>query len=148
MARKLRSLYISINGIVFATIIILWLLQDRLGYPYPMPNKWLQAGLAILSALLAMVFPVWLRIMAFSAYHRRGQRATVKDFMRFQSWTIISSAFAFALAPMAFLFELNLWARYFITFMAIYALYFSYPSNKKLNTDLRLFKLNQDETLE
>ncbi len=148
MNKKLKHTYISINSIIMAVIIILWLLQDRLGYPYPMPQKLLQVGLAILSALFAMVLPVWMRIWAFSAYHRRRLKATYKDFIRFEKLTIISSAFAFALAPVAFLFELNLWARYFITFMAIYALYFSYPSDKKLNTDLRLFKLSQNETLE
>ena len=148
MSRKLRSLYIGVNGFVFAAIIILWLLQAPLGYPYAVRGKLLQVGLAILSALFAMVIPVWMRIMAFSAYHRRGQKATFKDFMRFQSWTIISSALAFALAPMSFMFDINLWARYFVTFMAIYALYFSFPSDKKLSTDLRLFKLSNDGTMD
>ncbi len=145
MKQQLKVFYIVLNGLVLSLIIILWQLQGRLGYPYAVDNKWIQTGLAVASALFAMVLPVWLRIMAFSAHHRKGQRATYKDFLRFERWTIIVSSIAFALAPVAYVLEINLWVRYLVTFMGIYALYFSYPSDKKLNTDLKLFKLSQDE---
>ena len=147
MRKQLNLLYISLNLLILAVIIILWQLQGKLGYPYKMNEIWLQVGLAVVSALFAMVLPVWMRILAFSAYHRKGQVATFRDFMRFERLTIISSSLAFALSPVAFLFSINLWARYFVAFMAIYALYFSYPSDRKMNTDLKLFKLSQDGTM-
>ncbi len=147
MKKQLNLLYISLNSLILAVILILWQLQSKLGYPYKISGLWFQVGLAVVSALFAMVLPVWMRILAFSAYHRKGQVATFKDFMLFERLTIISSSLAFALAPVAFLFSINLWVRYFVTFMAIYALYFSYPSDRKMNTDLKLFKLSQDGTM-
>ncbi len=148
MKRQLKLFYIGLNGLILIVILVLWQMQQTLGYPFPVYDEWMQVGLAVMSALLAMVFPVWMRMLAFSAYHRRGQQAKLREFIRFERLTIISSALAFAMAPVAFLFDINLWVRYFVTFMAIYALYFSFPSDKKLNTDLKLFKLSQDGSVD
>ena len=148
MSKKLKILYFLLNGLIFTGIIILWKMQKQLGHPYQVMNKWLQVSIAVLSSVLAVIIPIWMRIMAFSVYNKKGKKATETNFWLFERMTIVSASLAFALTPIVYLWNVNLWVRYLVTFIGIYALYFSYPSDKKLVTDIRLFKIKKDEALE
>ncbi len=137
----LKAVYFVLNGLVMAVIVFLDAMEKHYGYPYPLPNGWLQPVLVLLSAVFAIVIPMWLRISAFSAYAKKDISASTEVFFRFELFTIISGWLAFAITPLAYVYAMNMWARYLITFMALYSLYYTYPWQRKLMHDARLFKI-------
>jgi len=147
MIKRIRKIYFFINLFIIFCIIVLWIEQKNLNFPYPLKYKWIQIVLSIFSVLFAMVLPMWMRILAFSFFSRKRNRARFKDFMLFEILTILSSSLAFVFTVLSYVWEVNLWVRYFVSFLGFYALYFSYPSDKKIVIDLKLFNLSKDELL-
>ncbi len=134
--RKTRTYYFAVNGAILALIIVLHLLREQLGYPWPVSGAGVQIALAVGVAISGLVLPIWNRIYGFKRF--AGKQAGLQDLIAFEKSNIALSAITFVLAPVAYLFDINLWVRYFVSFVAIYALYYGFPSDRKLTLDAKM----------
>jgi hypothetical protein len=118
--RKLRILYYTLFGITLILIILLEIFQKQLGYPYPIGAKFWQLLIALLPTILGLLLPIWLNIITYrkSLEHKY----TWADIYKYEVKIILISWITFLFAPLVYMFEVNLWVRYWVTFVGILAL--------------------------
>ncbi len=143
--KQLLRVYAFLNSLTILVIVILYLLENKLKYPYTIDNqKFWQVVLAVISVVAGAVVPIWLRLLSFSRFIKAKRNGTYKDLYNFEKTVIIFSWIAFSLSPLAYVLKINLWVRYLVVFLGFYALYYSFPSDKKLKLDKKLFNLRSD----
>ena len=132
--KKLQFIYFIANGLVLLAIVILYFWEDKLGLPLDFSWKAMPVVILFLSFAAAFIIPMWIRILMFNKRPVSKERLSV-----FETVIILSASFAFAMAAVAYVFKINTVIRAAIVLSGFFALYMSYPSEKKINFDIKTF---------
>jgi hypothetical protein len=108
------------------------------------PSWVLPAGLVpvlfFASAVLAVAFPIFVR--SLFAHRMRNRRGTPEnDFLRFEQRIICFTLSTPYLAFVAYLFKIPGFYFAAVIVLALYAAYYFYPSQKRIQFDRRIFRV-------
>jgi hypothetical protein len=102
------------------------------------PPRLLTVALLLLSATTALLIPLWLRIMLVR--RRTGKRMiTTPVYRQYQRQVMLSAWIAIYLLPLAAALQLARVPLFCVAMFALYALYYYYPSQRKIAFEHRLF---------
>ena len=115
-----------------------------LGLINPLPllhDIWLSAAVFILACIPSVAGPIMLRAV-FAHRMREANRTPEEDFYRFQKRLIWMMLPAVYLASMTGLAELPRFFHAGILLSALYAAYYQYPSQRRIASDQRVFRVD------
>ncbi len=142
MERKLRNVYV--RSLVFITG--LWAIGRVLRHcgviaaqPAKVSHEW-GPFLFILTAVIALAGPIVYRTL-FAHVSRRKNRVDASAFIIFERNLIITGLTALVAAMIADILAVAPFYRSGAFLMALYAVYCSFPSSKRLDLDRRLFRV-------
>ncbi len=96
--------------------------------------------LFVLSALNALVFPLLYRLLMIHRF-RAEQKASRNEFMAFQKHTLQMSLSTFYFFIIALLMGVSQLVYLGIFLLALYSAYFYFPSQKRIDFEIRLFRI-------
>ncbi len=102
--------------------------------------EWVARAAFILAALTALAGPVLIRAV-FAHSHRTGTGVDQGSFYRFQLGLLVVSLITPYLACAALFFGFPRFYGGGIVLMALYAVYYYYPSEQRINFDKRIFRV-------
>jgi hypothetical protein len=108
----------------------------------PAAAKTLGAGLFVASIAAAVGLPIWIRT-AFAHRVRQARGIGEADFARFQRSLITTALVTPYLAAIALALSLPSFYQTGSFLAALYAMYYHYPSERRVGFDRRLFRVGQ-----
>ncbi|MCK5836097.1 MAG: hypothetical protein KAH09_02430 [Desulfobacula sp.] len=100
----------------------------------------LHSALFVLSAITAIAGPLFCRTL-FAHSRRNQSQVTAKEFLEFQKKILWISLIAPYLAFIAVLCDFSRFFAATIVLMALYAIYYYFPSQKRINFDRKIFRV-------
>lgn len=142
MQIRLRKFYFRILLPPVAGLAVLLALRaGHLIHPVDFDRgRQLAPGLFLLAVVLAVAAPVYLRA-SFAHRMRKARQTPSADFYRFQQRLIGISLTSAYLLPVAGLVQLPPFYQSGVVLAALYAIYYQYPSLRRMAFDRRLFRV-------
>jgi hypothetical protein len=94
----------------------------------------------VLAGLLAFALPLWLRIL-FAKRHAGRQGVERERFIRFEKRFICVGLLATYMVPLGYLCRIPQVPLFWIMLFALYAGYYYFPSKKRINLELKIFRV-------
>lgn len=143
MQKELQTFYFTIITPPLIFFIILYL-ADIFDVMFKLGSgsHYIEIGLLGMAVLLAFVVPMWYRILFVKKV--KGRRFVEKElFMKFQKSFLMISQSTLYIALLAFYLQTSKWIMFTIVLLTLYALYFYYPSEKRIESEKKLFKVRE-----
>ncbi len=144
MIKKLQKKYfVLILPPVLLAFVVYFLQQSKLWEGvHAAPSRSLPIILFILAIAVGVAIPIFLRVYFFSKLKEK-KFSTEEEFVKYEESIIKVIAISPYLAFVSAL--LNMDPFYFggIVLAAIYAMYYHYPSEKKINFDKKIFRVKE-----
>ncbi len=96
----------------------------------------------VISGGLAVVLPLWQRIF-FGRNTTRGSSVGRDSFVSFQKRFMLSGLLSVYVVPLAFLCNIDKIPLLWIIILALYAAYYYYPSQRRVEMDSRIFRVQE-----
>ena len=143
MTEKLKKTYLTLLIPAIAAIVLAFGLR-RMGFIFRdpnIPNAFVAPFVFVLSVFFALALPIFIRSL-FAHTVRRLKSVPEEDLFRFERKLIFVSLLTPYLILPAYL--LNFPDFYLIgtTLMALYAVYYFYPSTKRIQFERRVFRVH------
>jgi len=141
MQKKLLRHYLIINlpGIV-AFIILYILVKFHVNMFLPVQQDWIQVIMMVASGLFAVVLPVWYRILFVN--RMKGKANTSKHrFMQFERDFLSLASVSVYILVAGFIIALPRIPLSVMVLFVIYALYFYFPSDKRIRSEKKIFRV-------
>lgn len=144
MRTNLTKLY---GWLLFPAVLlfsIFFFLKNFLLIDIPLftPSQLFSGTVFILASITAVAGPLFLRSL-FAHNNRNHTTVSLESFIKFQRKLIILCMITPYWAFIAFVFEFEKFFSAAILLMALYALYYYYPSEKRINFDKRIFRIDE-----
>lgn len=141
MQKKLLRHYLRMNLPAVAAFIILYILvKFHVNIFFPVQQKWVQVVMMIASALFAVVLPLWYRILFVN--RMKGKEHTDEHrFMRFEKDFLTLASLSAYILVAGFLMAIPKIPLSVMVLFVIYALYFYFPSEKRIRTEKKIFSV-------
>lgn len=143
MQQQLVKVYLRLHVSGLTGFLMLYLLNHA-GLPVTinLQSKILIAVLVVLAAVSALVAPLWYRI-AFVRKQKNRTEVPQNVFMRFQKNFIRIGASTVYVLIVAYIFTLPGVPFLTIVLLLLYAMYFYFPSKKRIRAEKKLFRINE-----
>ncbi len=142
-ALKKKYYYIVIPTIVIAIALIIFKHYDILQItPTPFIQNTISPVIFILTTLLAIAFPVLHRTI-FNNKIKESKFITPDKFYRYQNQLLYLTAFTPYLVLIAYVLHLPQFFFGGTALFSLYALYFYYPSEKRIRNEMRIYRVNE-----
>jgi hypothetical protein len=142
MIQKLRNLYIVVLVPAIAGLMLIFCLRSlniaRL--EQPLFSIRIAPYVFIASVLFAVALPILLRSL-FTHRIRRQQSISEEQFIKFERQCIYAALVTPYLMLVAYLFSLPRFHLAGTVLMTLYAVYYYYPSEKRIHFEKRLFRV-------
>jgi len=141
MEVKLRKLYFTLLIPVIAGFIITWVAKTFLRWNLQVARDF--PFVAPLLFVLAISFGVALPILwrsFFASKNRNRKQITELELIKFERGTLYIAMLAPYFALAAFLLEISRFHFYGTVLASFYAMYYFYPSNKRIAFEKRIFR--------
>ena len=136
---KKKYFYIVVPAIVIAIVLIIFKHYDILQItPTPFILNTISPAIFILTALLSIAFPVLHRTI-FNNKIKESKFITPDKFYRYQNQTLYFIAFTPYLVLIAYVLHLPQFFFGGTALFSLYALYFYYPSGKRIRNEKRIY---------
>ena len=142
MQKALVKHYLKINIPGIAAFIMLYIM-GKLNVPVfiPVHHGWIQVFMMIAVALSAVVLPLWYRI-SFVKKMKGKAHTDESDFIKFEKkFLTIASASVYVLIA-GYLLALSRIPLSVMLLFVLYALYFYFPSEKRIRSEQKIFRVN------
>ena len=141
MQKKLLRHYLIINLPGIAAFIILYILvKFHVNIFFPVQQGWVQVIMMIASGLFAVVLPLWYRILFVN--RMKGKANTGKPrFMQFERDFLALASVSVYILVAGFILALPRIPLSVMVLFVIYALYFYFPSEKRIRSEKKMFRV-------
>ncbi len=143
---KKKFYFIVVPAVVIAVLLILLKQFDILQIT---PTSFIQNTISpvifILTALLAIALPVLLRTI-FNNSIKESKFITPDKFYRYQNQTLHLIAFTPYLVLIAYVLHLPQFYFGGIVLFSLYALYFYFPSEKRIRNEKRIYRVKEEKS--
>ncbi len=143
MQSRLRKVYTALVGPAVALFAVLYVVK-KLGLvdtgAVLVAHPLLGMGIFFLGAMFGLALPLLLRTL-FVYRHRTAQHIEQEELYRFERQLLLVSLIAPYLAVLAAFFEIRTLYFTMTVLAAFYALYYFYPSGKRINYEKRIFRV-------
>ena len=142
MQKKLLMHYLKINlpGI-FAFIILYIMGKFNVAIFFPVHYNWVTITMMIAEAFFAVVLPLWYRILFVNKM--KGEEYTDEHrFMRFEKHFLTIASISAYILIAGYLLALPRIPLSVMVLFVLYALYFYFPSEKRIRIEQKIFRVN------
>jgi hypothetical protein len=141
MQKKLLRHYLTINLPGIASFIILYILvKFHVNIFLPVQKGWVQVVMMIASGLFAVVLPLWYRILFVN--RMKGKANTDKHrFIQFERDFLTLASVSVYILVAGFILAMPRIPLAVMVLFVIYALYFYFPSEKRIRSEKKIFKV-------
>ena len=142
MQKALLRHYLKINLPGIFAFIVLYIMGKFNVDIFLPPNKgWIPVFMIIATALFAVVLPLWYRI--FFVNKIKGEEHTDEQrFMRFEKNFLTIASISVYILIAGYLLALPRITLSVMVLFVLYALYFYFPSEKRIRSEMNIFKVN------
>jgi len=145
MAETLRKTYFALISPAVLLSAILFVLQ-QLGLwegSSALPSRFFMISLFVVSIATGVAIPIFFRALIFGKVKKKGF-LTVREFFDFQKKNLFIISITPYFAFLAGYFRFDNFYFGGITLAAIYAMYYHYPSEKKIAFDKKVFMVKNE----
>lgn len=129
---------------VTAFIMLYLLSKSGVNITLSWNNNLLSAFIVILASLAAIVGPLWYRIN-FIRQNKHRKKIPQQDLLNFQKRFISIASLTVYTAIAALLLQIPRVPFLAVILLTLYALYFYFPSRKRINHEKKLFRVNEKQ---
>jgi hypothetical protein len=144
MKKELLKHYLKVNlppGIVFAVIYILG--KHNSNIYFSADHNWIPVVLLMAAVFFAIVLPLWYRILFVRK--KQGQKATEKnEFLRFEKKFLTFASVSIYILIAGYMTGLSKIPVSVMLLLVLYALYYYFPSEKRIEREKAIFKVKQN----
>ena len=141
MNKEIRSYYFKLIIPAVVCCLVIFILESMNIHVFL--GEISKAGtflLIFLAAFFSIVFPLWFRI--FFIRKVQGQRdVSVEQFMTFEKTFILIAELSLYVVLIAYVFKTPKMQMMFIALFGFYAVYYYFPSRKRINHEKKLFRI-------
>jgi len=142
ISKILKRIYFLelLPGIVLIGIVYLLKYYTKLLTTVPIAGHFVSALVLILSIVVGIALPVFYR--SYFVYKIRDQkRITMKTFINFEKVLIFAALTTPYFLFISLLINMKQTANLVITMLVIYAVYYYFPSKKKMQFEMKIFRI-------
>ena len=142
MQKTLLKHYLKTNIPGIAAFIVLYIM-GKLNIPIfiPIHHGWIQIFMMITIALFAIVLPLWYRI-SFVNKMKRKTHTNETDFIKFEKNFLTIASVSVYILIAGYLLALPRIPLSVMILFVLYALYFYFPSEKRIRSEQKIFRVN------
>ena len=143
MIKNLQRVYYRIAIPCFLLLIAIYLGEVAgLYFSFEEAPIQINVTLLVLATCFSLVFPIWLKL-SFIQSNKKKKSVGKDTYFNYAKRYIILSVSGFYIVPVAYIFQLSKWIMFTIALFAIYSLYFYYPSEKRIESEKKLFRVKE-----
>lgn len=144
LRRRLRKSYLTLATPAAAAILTIELLRDFGGFEGVRPpgTASLEVPVFVLAASTGLALPILYRAL-FVSVHRQHMHVPIDLLYRFEHNTTILAMLTPYCAVIASLFSFDAFYAVGIFLFTLYAAYFFYPSQRRVEAEMRMFRVPQ-----
>ncbi|RLD82254.1 MAG: hypothetical protein DRJ10_05245 [Bacteroidetes bacterium] len=144
LEKKLKKNYfLIVTPAILLIFIFLLLEKNNIILNFPLGGKVLSTVIIILSASTSTIFPIWYKLLLIKKL-KNNKKVSFDDFTSLQNRVTITTAFSIYWIFPAYMYQLQEIPMLLIAFFAIYALYYYYPSKRRIEMEKKTFRINPD----
>ncbi len=142
MQKKLLRLYFRLT-IPFVILITILAIVEQIGIRIilPLDARLITIVLLLIAVLLSFILPLWFRLKLLNRYRERSKSLTKEKFLKFEIQYMILPLFTPYLMIVAYLLGTPKIPMSVIIIIAIYSIYFYFPSKKRIKLEKKIFLL-------
>ena len=145
MQQTLFNHYIKITvpGIV-GVLMLYFFYKSGVDILYPVSSRWLTAILLVITGLFSIVIPIWYRII-FMRRNKHRKALSTGEFIRFEKRFLSIASVSVYFLIIAFLVKTQGLPFAIMFIFVFYAIYFYYPSEKRIKSEKQIFKVSEKQ---
>ncbi len=145
LVKKLQRLYYLIISPAILLVLVFFV-SERLQYQISMQEagRVMSTAIMVFAAITSTILPVWYKIILIRKL-RNKQKISTQNFVSMQFRIVITVSFSVYWIFPAYLYQLPEMPMVITAFFALYGLYYYYPSQKRIDTEKKIFKIEDDE---
>ena len=145
LAKKLQRLYYLIVSPAFLLMLVFFL-SENIHYQTIMQasDKMMSTAIMVFAAITSTILPVWYKIILIRKL-RNKQKISIQNFVSMQFRIVITVSFSLYWIFPAYLYQLPEMPMVITAFFVLYGLYYYFPSKKRIDTEKKIFKIEDDE---
>ncbi len=136
---QLRSFYFSIVGPGALLLVLGGIYEQDHSFGFEFPGRWFSFLILGIIMIIAYILPMWMRMSKIKNVNKIEHG--IEKFMQFQKSIILLTGVSIYFAPIAFIFDFPDFPKFGVAFAAIYALYTSFPNEKKMKLEKKIFRV-------
>ena len=142
MQKALLRHYLTINLPGISAFILIYILgKFNFAIFFPMNQGWIPVFMMIAEALFAVVLPLWYRILFVNK--SKGKKHVDKDaLMQFEKRFLNLASISVYILIAGYLLALPRIPISVMILFVLYALYFYFPSEKRIRSEKKIFRIN------
>ncbi|MEN8122978.1 MAG: hypothetical protein ABFS35_21740 [Bacteroidota bacterium] len=141
LEKKLKKNYFLIVTPAILLIFVFFLLEKNdVVLNFPLGGKVLSTVIIILSASTSTILPIWYKLLLIKKLRDKKQ-VSFEDFSSLQNRVTITAAFTIYWVFPAYMYQVPEIPLLLISFFAIYALYYYYPSKSRIEMEKKTFRI-------
>ena len=142
LSKKLSKIYVRIISVYLVIIFIIYLLKDVLELVKinPQPSTLLMQIFVAFSAIVGIGLPIFYRTW-FVNKIRHQKKLALNQFIGFEKKLLLMALITPLFLILGLFLNFNQKALILLTIFSLYALYYYYPSVKKMRFEMQLFRI-------
>ncbi|RLD82441.1 MAG: hypothetical protein DRJ10_05050 [Bacteroidetes bacterium] len=142
LEKKLQKNYFLIVTPAILLILIFFILE-KLGFTFVFQTsgKLVSTLIIILAASTSTILPIWYKLILIKRLKNK-KKVSFEEFLTLQNKTIFTAAFSIYWIFPAYMYQIPNIPMLLISFFAIYALYYYYPSKRRIDMEKKTFRIN------
>jgi len=142
LSKKLSKIYVRIISVYLVIIFIIYLLKDVLELVKinPQPSILLMQIFVAFSAIVGIGLPIFYRTW-FVNKIRHQKKLALNQFIGFEKKLLLMALITPLFLILGLFLNFNQKALILLTIFSLYALYYYYPSIKKMRFEMQLFRI-------
>ncbi len=141
LEKKLKKNYFIIVTPAILLIFVFFLLEKlHIQFSFPLSGKIVSIVIIILAASTSSILPIWFKLLLIKKLRNKKQ-VSYKEFTSLQNKVTITATFTIYWIFPAYIYQLPEIPMLLTSFFAIYALYYYYPSKRRIEMEKKTFRI-------
>jgi hypothetical protein len=142
LEKKLQKNYFLIVTPAILFIFVFYLIEKNgVQLPFAFGGKVVSTVIIILAASTSSILPIWYKLLLIKNLRNKKQ-VSYEEFTSLQNKVTITAAFTIYWVFPAYMYQVPEMPMLLIAFFAIYALYYYYPSKRRIDMEKKTFRID------